>query len=130
MFLFTAPRFYFYGAIVVNYFPGCMWGKVIFLHLSVILFTEGGGLAYCMVGYPPSPPRPEAGTPPPGIRQPPWEQAPPPLGAGTPPEQTPPSAVHAGRYEQQAGGTHPTGMQSVSVSVLDCVDEPLHIFYL
>ena len=27
-----------------------------------------------------------------------------------PPEQTPPGAVHAGRYGQQAGGTHPTGM--------------------
>ena len=24
----------------------------------------------------------------------------------------PPRAVHAGRYSQQAGGTHPTGMQS------------------
>ena len=29
-----------------------------------------------------------------------------------PPEQTPPCAVHAGRYGQQAGGMHPTGMQS------------------
>ena len=25
---------------------------------------------------------------------------------------TPPCAVHAGRYGQQAGGMHPTGMQS------------------
>ena len=37
---------------------------------------------------------------------------------GTPQEQTPPqtrhppSTVHAGRYGQQAGSTHPTGMQS------------------
>ena len=37
---------------------------------------------------------------PPG-RYSPWE--------GTPP---PPSTVHAGRYGQQVGGTHPTGMQS------------------
>ena len=29
-----------------------------------------------------------------------------------PPEQTPPRAVHAGRHGQQAGGAHPTGMQS------------------
>ena len=35
-----------------------------------------------------------------------------------PPKQTPPKsrplpcAVHAGRYGQQAGGMHPTGMQS------------------
>ena len=31
-----------------------------------------------------------------------------PLGPGTPPT----GAVHAGRYGQQAGGTHPTGMHS------------------
>ena len=31
--------------------------------------------------------------------------------AGTPPTP-PPGAVHAGRYGQQAGGTHPTGMHS------------------
>ena len=29
-----------------------------------------------------------------------------------PPRYTPPGAVHAGRYGQQAGGTHPTGMHS------------------
>ena len=32
-----------------------------------------------------------------------------PLGPGTP---LPPTAVHAGRYGQQAGSTHPTGMHS------------------
>ena len=34
--------------------------------------------------------------------------------AGIPPPgaDTPPCAVHAGRYGQQAGGMHPTGMQS------------------
>ena len=36
-----------------------------------------------------------------------------PTWAGTPPlAGTPPGAVHAGRYGQQAGGTHPTGMHS------------------
>ena len=30
--------------------PNEVWGKVIFLHLSVILFT-GGGLRNCMLGY-------------------------------------------------------------------------------
>ena len=40
------------------------------------------------------------------------EQTPPGPEAGTPQEQTPPSAVHARRYGQQAGGTHPTGMHS------------------
>ena len=65
------------------------------------------------------PPGPEAGTPY-GSRQLPWDQrqAPPeqthtPLEqTHPPPEQTPPSAVHAGRYRQQAGGRYPTGMQS------------------
>ena len=45
-------------------------------------------------------PGPEAGTPPRDQRR-----APPP-GADLP------GAVHAGRYGQQAGGMHPTGMQS------------------
>ena len=64
-----------------------------------------GGLPHCMLGY--TPPRTR------GSHPSPRDQAPP-LGpeAGTPQDQTPPSAVHAGRYGQQAGGTHPTGMQS------------------
>ena len=41
----------------------------------------------------------------------PRDQVPP--RPGTPPgPDTPPRAVHAGRYGQQAGGTHPTGMHS------------------
>ena len=36
-----------------------------------------------------------------------------PLGPGPPPGPgTPPGAVHAGRYGQQVGGMHPTGMHS------------------
>ena len=62
----------------------------------------GGGMPHCMLGYPTAPP----GSRPPGAD---------PLGAEPPsrhpPEQTPPGAVHAGRYGQQAGSTHPTGMQ-------------------
>ena len=51
----------------------------------------------------------------------PRDQAPPgadPLGPGTSPRANPPGtrhppcAVHAGRYGQQAGSMHPTGMQS------------------
>ena len=38
----------------------------------------------------------------------PQDQATAPPGPGTPL----PGAVHAGRYAQQAGGTHPTGMHS------------------
>ena len=60
---------------------------------------------------------PEADRPPPlDQRQPPGSEADPPgPEAGTPPRdqrQIPPGAVHAGRYGQQAGGTHPTGMHS------------------
>ena len=86
-------------------------------------FHEGGS-ASVHAGIPP--PRPD--THPPGSR-PPWNQAPPPPGPGAPlgpgtlqgpkvgtPPRTrgrhPPGAVHAGRYGQLAGGTHPTGMQS------------------
>ena len=37
----------------------------------------------------------------------------PPSGAGTAPRSRQPScAVHAGRYRQQLGGTHPTGMHT------------------
>ena len=49
-------------------------------------------------------------------RHPPKEQIPlpqsrdPPAADPIPREQTSPSAMHAGRYGQQAGGTHPIGM--------------------
>ena len=66
-----------------SYRPQRSWGKVIFSQVSVI----------------------------------PWDQVHTPLGPGTypPGPGTPPGspgAVHAGRYGQQAGGTHPTGMHS------------------
>ena len=55
--------------------------KVMFLHLSVILFT-GGCLPQCMLGY-----TPHGQTPPLG-RHPPWADT---LHGQTPPRQTPPS---------------------------------------
>ena len=76
-----------------------VWGKVIFFHLSVILFTGGSASVHAGI------------LPPPTL----WEQTPQsrhPRGADTPLGQTPPCTVHAGRYGQQAGGMHPTGMQS------------------
>ena len=46
---------------------------------------------------------------PPGSRHPP---------ADPPRSRHPPGAEHAGRYDQWAGGTHPTGMQSCFVGEL------------
>ena len=74
-----------------------VWGKVIFLHLFVILFTGGGGSASVHAGR--SPRR----------RHPPPRRRPP--RGGTPPRRYPPGTELAGRYSQCAGGTHPTGMQ-------------------
>ena len=56
------------------------------LHVSVILSTEGGCAPVHAGMHTPLPPGPEAGIP---------------LGA-----------VHAGKYGQQVGSTHPTGMHS------------------
>ena len=74
-----------------------VWGKVIFLHLFVILFMGGVCLSACWDTHP-------------------W--------ADTPQEQTPPGtrhppAEHAGRYSQRRGGTHPTGMQSCCFHAFD-----------
>ena len=60
--------------------------------LSVILFP-GGCLPQCMLRYT----RPQSRHPPP------------------PRADTPPHAVHAGRYGQQAGGTHSTKMHTCYV---------------
>ena len=62
-----------------------------------------GGLLHCMLGYTPLGPE-----------------------AGTPQDQASPSAVHAGRYGQQVGGAHPTGMQSCS----QCYYVHWHLQYL
>ena len=85
--------------------------------------SRGGGLPQCMLGYhPPGPGTPlGAGTPPPQQAPPradtppprvdtPWDQA--------PPRCRPPCTVHAGRYSQQVGGMHPTGMQSCFLTLL------------
>ena len=71
-----------------------------FLHLSVILFMGeylGPGTPPRQVPLPPGP-----GTPP---------------RTRYPPDQVPPLwAVHAGRYDQQVGGMHPTGMHSFLIT--------------
>ena len=98
--------------------------------LSVILFTGGGEYLGRYAGtYPPRPGTPTQdqvhplgpGTPRRTRYTSSWDQVhpqgpgTPPPGSGTPPRtRYTPLAVHAGRYGQQAGGTHPTGMHSCS----------------
>ena len=98
-----------YGMHSLYYRPQTKFAKVMFLHLSVILFT-GGCMPQCMMGYThlvadtPSPPGADI----PGNRHPP--------GADTPHRSRPPQGRHSSaqfrRYGQQAGGTHPTGMHT------------------
>ena len=54
-----------------------------------------------------------------------WDSRPP-RSRRPPPEQTPPCAVHAGRYAQQAGRTHPTGMHTCldNVSFFTLLQKP------
>ena len=88
------------------YRPQRSWAKVMFLQVCVILFTGGGCLPQCMLGYHPPPP---------------WEQMPPgsrhPPRADTPREQThlleqTPPGKQTTAYGKRAAGTHPTGMHS------------------
>ena len=95
------------------YHPQRSWGKVIFSQVSMILFT-GEGSASVHAGIPHTPSKadpPLARQTPPRQGRPPWQgdllarQTP------SPGKVDPPCAVHAGRYAQEAGGMHPTGMQ-------------------
>ena len=75
-----------------------------YVFTGACLSTQGG---VCPIACWDTPPGPEADTPP--------EQTPPRDQRQTPPwDQTapPPPAVHAVRYGQQSGGTHPTGMHT------------------
>ena len=53
-------------------------------------------------------------------RHPPRPEADPPKPPRTRGRHSPPGAVHAGRYGQQEGGTHPTGMHSCSLNFFAC----------
>ena len=104
-------------------------GKVIFLQLSVILFTGGGvssrETSPCQ-GEPPPPATRENSPPPPPGRTPPARENPPPLPGRTPParenppcqgEPPPPPRKQTAAYGQRAAGTHPTGMHSCLLNV-------------
>ena len=69
--------------------------KVIFLHLSVILFTGGACLSACWDAHPPGADTPQEQTPP---------------GADTtPPEQSPPREQTPQEQTQPPGSRHPSG---------------------
>ena len=113
----TPLRSHFLSFTHYIYLPQTKFAKFMFLHVCGILSTGGGVcLSACWDTTPLGADTPPGADPPgtsdpPGSRHPPGSD--PPLGPGTPQDQTPPCcAVHAGRYGQQAGGMHPTGMQS------------------
>ena len=86
-----------------------------FLQVSVCPRGDGRCLPQCMLGYTPrTRGRHPAGADTTSVADTPSGTEPPPR------EQTPSCAVHAGRYGQQAGGTHPTGMHTCSRY---CVDQ-------
>ena len=104
------------------YRPQRSWGKVMFLHVSVILFTGESASVHAGILHPP--PGPST----PRDQTPPWDQAPP--GTRHPQEQTPPWSRHTpsrsrhppgpntpwSRQPVQCmlgdmGSMHPTGMQ-------------------
>ena len=96
----------FPGTCNVNYRPQTKFAKVMFLHLSISHSVHRGVcLSACWDSRTPSgahTPQEQTHTP----------------GADTPQEQTPPPcAVHAGRYGQQAGGTHPTEMHTCCLKI-------------
>ena len=72
---------YFNQESTIFTIPQRSWGKVIFLHVSVILFTGVGGLPQCILGYHP------------------LEQTPPSPRADTSPEQTPAGRRHPPRTD-------------------------------
>ena len=77
-------------------------------------FCSQGGLTQCMLGYTP---QTRGRHPPNRCRHPLQTRGKhPPRNRHPPGADTHPCTVHAGRYGQQAGGTHPTGMHTCSFS--------------
>ena len=85
------------------YRPQQSWGKVMFLHVSVILFTGGVCPIACWGTPPGADPLPGADSP--------WEQTPP--GSRHPPgADTTPAEYMLRDTGNKRDGMHPTGMQS------------------
>ena len=77
-----------------------VWGKVVFLHLCVILFTGGLGFPACITGHMTRGSASGEGLPPGGSAS---------MGVG----KTLPLQIHG--ILQQAGGTHRTGMYKCQI---------------
>ena len=94
--------------------PQTKFAKVMFLHVSVILFRGGGGLPQCMLGY--HPPLEQTPLPHPGIRHPPsgirhpWSGHPP--GPGTPWSSAP--------WTRHPRSRHPTPEQTLPLRSSAC----------
>ena len=110
----------------------CMWGvfyfitarkrclrRLCFVHVSHSVHRGGvPGQVPPRTRYTPRTRYPPDQVHPPGTRYP-LDQVHPPQNQVAPPgSRYTPGAVHAGRYGQQAGGTHPTGMRSCFVKSL------------
>ena len=101
---------------LIEYRPQRSWAKVMFLQVSVILPTGGGGfLPQCILGYtPPQEQTPLEQTPLEQTPQsrPPWEQTPP---GANPPEQTPQSRHPPGRWLRHTVNERPVRI------LLECI---------
>ena len=106
-----------------NYCPQRSLGKVMFLHVSVIMFTWGGSASV------------HAGIPPPRSRQPPdhaptQEQTPPPPRTSHPQEQSPPGTRHPPRSSacweiRAASGRYASYWNAFLLALL--LEQKLHI---
>ena len=94
-----------YQSNFLHYGPQRSWGKVMFLHVCVIVFTRGGLSASVHAGIPPSPSK-ETPTPP-ARQTPPW-QGDPPTGKETPRQGDPPGKD----TPHWQGDPYPTGKET------------------
>ena len=108
---FAACLSYFFSKYLITARKRSLGQGNIFSSVYQEFCSQVGGLPQCMLGYHT-----------PLSRHPhPWSRQPP--GPGTPL-----CAVHAGRYGQQAGGMHPTGMQSCLFLRFDFTIDPWFLF--
>ena len=113
-----------FGTDAHNYRPQTKFGARLSFYTCLWFCSLGGGgvpgqvppgrhtpwQVHPQAGTPPGRYTPQAGTPP--GRYTPWQVHPPGTRYPTPQTRYTARPVHAGRYGQQAGGMHPTGMHA------------------